>query len=47
MPDVHHLAELTTDGTLHVWDLETHRVLYERMYQRRRQPGVDRPAASC
>jgi tRNA A-37 threonylcarbamoyl transferase component Bud32 len=32
--DVRHLAEITTDGTLHVWDLENHRVLYERMYQR-------------
>lgn len=32
--DVRHLAELTQDGTLHVWDLDNHRVMYERMYQR-------------
>ncbi|MEO8846205.1 MAG: serine/threonine-protein kinase [Kofleriaceae bacterium] len=32
--DVRHLAELTRDGALHVWDLDNHRVLYERMDQR-------------
>jgi len=36
---VHHLAEVTSDGTLHVWDLENHRVLYERMYQREASPA--------
>ena len=30
--DVTHLAEVTLDGTLHVWDLISHRVMYERMY---------------
>jgi len=36
--DVSHLAEVTADGTLHVWDLITHRVLYERMYARHALP---------
>jgi len=30
--DVSHLAEVSLDGTLHVWDLITHRAMYERMY---------------
>ena len=37
--DVRHLAELTKDGTLHVWDLDNHRLLYERMYQRDAEPS--------
>ena len=35
---VHHLAEITADGTLHIWDLDNHRVLYERMYQPHADP---------
>jgi serine/threonine protein kinase len=36
--DVSHLAEVTFDGTLHVWDLISHRVMYERMYAKRALP---------
>ncbi|MEP6865853.1 MAG: serine/threonine-protein kinase [Deltaproteobacteria bacterium] len=36
--NVTHLAEVTLDGTLHVWDLISHRVMYERMYSRRGFP---------
>ncbi|MEO8554419.1 MAG: toxin TcdB middle/C-terminal domain-containing protein, partial [Kofleriaceae bacterium] len=36
--DVSHLAEVTSDGTLHVFDLISHRVLYERMYAKHALP---------
>ncbi|HEY0253307.1 MAG TPA: serine/threonine-protein kinase [Kofleriaceae bacterium] len=33
-PAVSHLAVVSEDGTLHVWDLDRRRVMFERMYQR-------------